>query len=280
MEIYRSHDVIERIHFPYEAIEKTGVDYTRGNRPAIDISIASKYRKIFGDLTTTNAIVHVVLKSNTETLFSGLIILPIKDGLIVLSAWAEDDVTTFFQKLRREPDYRKRFTPEELEASKEYLEPAKNPWYQKAINAELDQDYTKAEAYIKRAIESDSQQPSFYMMLGQFYYKQKKNKLALKEYLKAEELYQKTNKRRPVGLYLYMGDLYADLKEYERAIEYYNKLNEVYGYDPRTQLRLAGVHERMGEYDLALKEYQSLSKSDDKDIRKKALDGLKRIRGN
>jgi tetratricopeptide (TPR) repeat protein len=175
MEVYRGDDVIERIQFPYEAIEKTGVDFTRGNRPAIDISIAPKYRKIFGDLTTTHAISHGVLKSDTETLFSGLIILPIKDGLIVLSARTEDDVTAFFQKLRREPDYSKRFTSEELEASKECLEPAKNPWYQKAIYAELDHDYMKAEEYIKKAIESDPQQPSFYMMLGQFYYKQKKN---------------------------------------------------------------------------------------------------------
>lgn len=277
MEIYSGDDVIDQIQFPYEAIEKIEVDFTRGNRVAIDITIAPKYRKIFGDLTTTYAILHGVLKSDAETLFSGLIILPIKDGLMVLSARTEDDVTAFFQKLGRKPDYSKRFTPEELEAAKDYLGPAKNPWYQKAVHADLNNDYVKAEEYIKKAIETDPQEYSYYMFLGWFYYKQDKKELALKEYLKAEEIAQAMDKKRPPALYVKLGGLYAELNEHEKAIEYYNNLTNIYGYDPRTQMRLAGVYEKMGDYDLALKEYRSLSKSDDEDIRKKALDGIKRI---
>ena len=97
--------------------------------------------------------------------------------------------------------------------------------------------------------------------------------------MKSEEILKKIDikKRPPVQvLFLRLGDLYAELNEYEKAIEYY-KLYDVYGYDPRTQMRIAEVHEKMGEYDLALKEYHSLSKSDDEDIRKKAKEGIKRI---
>ena len=42
-------------------------------------------------------------------------------------------------------------------------------------------------------------------------------------------------------------------------------------------MRIAEVYEKIDEYDLALKEYHLLSKSDDEDIRKKAKDAIKRI---
>jgi predicted TPR repeat methyltransferase len=42
-------------------------------------------------------------------------------------------------------------------------------------------------------------------------------------------------------------------------------------------MRIAEVYEKTGEYDLALKEYRSLLKSDDEDIRQKAKDAIKRI---
>jgi len=165
-------------------------------------------------------------------------------------------------------------------SSEEPLDPAHNPWFEKAVYADLDHDYVKAEEYIKKAIESAPQEYFYYLFLGEIYYKQDKKQLALKEYLKAEENLKKIDikKRPPVPvLFLRLGDLYAELNEYEKAIEYYNKLFDVYGYDPRTHMRIAEVYEKTGEYNLALKEYRSLSKSDDEDIRKKAMDAIKRI---
>jgi hypothetical protein len=42
-------------------------------------------------------------------------------------------------------------------------------------------------------------------------------------------------------------------------------------------MKIAEVYEKMGKYDLALKEYRSLTKSDNEEIRKKAMDAINRI---
>lgn len=279
MKIYSGDDVIEQIQFYPEDIEKAGINHT-AEEPIIEITIISKYHKVLEEMTARNIGKQMVLKSNAETLFSGKIITPIKEGKMALDGLSDDNVNIFFQMLGREPDYYDRNTPEALEASKDNLESAQNLWYQKAVDADLEHDYVKAEEYIKKAIESDPQEFFYYLFLGEIYYKQDKKQLALKEFLKSEEFLRKIDikKRPPVPvLFIRLGDLYAELNEYEKAIEYYNKVFDVYGYEPSTQMRIAEVYEKIDEYDLALKEYHLLSKSDDEDIRKKAKDAIKRI---
>jgi tetratricopeptide (TPR) repeat protein len=280
IEIFSDSEIIKMLQLYPEDIERAGIHHT-AEEPIIEITIISKYHKVLEEMTTRNIGKQMILKSNAETLFLGKIMTPIKEGKMVLEGFSDDDVNIFFQKLGREPDYYDSTTHEELEASKDYLEPTQNPWYQKAVYADLEHDYVRAEKYIKKAIESAPQDYFYYLFLGEIYYKQDKKQLALKEYLKSEEFLKKIEikKRPPVPvLFIRLGDLYAELNEYEKAIEYYNKLFDVYGYEPSTQMKIAGVYEKMGEYDLALKEYRSLSKSNDEEICEKAKEGIKRIK--
>jgi tetratricopeptide (TPR) repeat protein len=143
----------------------------------------------------------------------------------------------------------------------------------------LDKDYIKAEEYIKKAIESNPNDPSCHIFLATTYRQQGKKELILKELLKAEDIVKRMDVRKqPLGVYLSLADTYAESENYKKAVEYYQKIFDVYGRDPIAQMGLAGVYEKMGKYDLALKEYRSLSESDDGNIRAKALDGIKRIK--
>jgi len=221
----------------------------------------------------------VALKSGTETFFSGSVTLAIKDGEMILYSFPKDDTKNFFNRLGRKPDYSKNFTPEELEAAKDYRKSAENPWFEKAVYAQLDKDYVKAEEYIKKAIESNPNDPNYHIFLATTYRQQGKKELILKELLKAEDIVKRMDVRKqPPGVYLSLADTYAELGNYKMAVEYYKKVFDVYGRDPIAQMGLAGVYEKMGKYDLALKEYSSLSESDDENIRAKALDGIKRIK--
>ena len=221
----------------------------------------------------------MALKSGTETFFSGSVTLAIKDGEMILYSFPKDDTKNFFNRLGRKPDYSKNFTPEELEAAKDYRKSAENPWFEKAVYAQLDKDYVKAEEYIKKAIESNPNDPNYHIFLATTYRQQGKKELILKELLKAEDIVKRMDVRKqPPGVYLSLADTYAELGNYKMAVEYYKKVFDVYGRDPIAQMGLAGVYEKMGKYDLALKEYSSLSESDDENIRAKALDGIKRIK--
>lgn len=279
MEIYSSDVGKEVIQFPWEAVEKAGIDFTRGASTAIEITIAPKYYKIFENIKTKSMGHNVVLKSGTETFFSGSVTLAIKDGEMILYSFPKDDTKNFFDRLGRKPDYSKNFTPEELEAAKGYRKSAENPWFEKAVYAQLDKDYIKAEEYIKKAIESNPNDPDYHIFLATIYYQQGKKELTLTELLKAEDIVKRMDvKKQPRGVYLGLADIYADLNNYKKAIEYYKKVFDVFDRDPVAQMGLAGVYEKMGEYDLALKEYRQLSESDDKNIRAKALDSIKRIK--
>jgi hypothetical protein len=137
MEIYSSDVGEEVIQFPWEAVEKAGIDFTRGVSTAIEITIAPKYYKIFENIRTKSIGNNVVLKSGTETFFSGSVTLAIKDGEMILYSFPKDDTKNFFDRLGRKPDYSKNFTPEELEAAKDYRKSAANPWFEKAVYAQL-----------------------------------------------------------------------------------------------------------------------------------------------
>ncbi len=279
MEIYSGDVGKEVIQFPWEAVEKAGIDFTRGASPAIEITIASKYYKIFENIKTKSMGNNVALKSGTETFFSGSVTLAIKDGEMILYSFPKDDTKNFFDRLGRKPDYSKNFTREELEAAKDYRKSAENPWFEKAVYAQLDKDYIKAEEYVKKAIESNPNDPFYHIFLATVYRQQGKKELILKELLEAEEIVKRMDVRKqPPAVYLSLADRYAESENYKKAVEYYKKVFDVYGRDPVAQMRLAGVYEKMGKYDLALKEYYPLSESDDEKIKSKALDGIKRVK--
>jgi hypothetical protein len=281
MEIYSGDVGKEVIQFPWAAIEKAGIDFTRGASTAIEITIAPKYRRIFKKIRTRSMGNNVTLKSGTETFFSGSVTLAIKDGEMILYSYPKDDTKNFFDRLGRKPDYSKNFTPEELEAAKDYRKSAENPWYEKAVYAQLDKDYIKAEEYIKKAIESNPNDPFYHIFLATIYRQQGKKELILKELLKAEDIVKKMDvKRQPPGVYLGLAETYAESGDYKKAVEYYKKVFDVYGRDPIAQMGLAGVYEKMGKYDLALQEYSLLSESENENIRTKALNGIERIKRN
>jgi len=278
MEIYSSDVGKEQIQFPWEAIEKAGIDFTRGVDPAIEITIAPKYYKFFENIKTKSMGHNVVLKSGTETFFSGSVTLATKDGVMILYSFPKDDTKNFFDRLGRKPDYSKNFTPEELEAAKDYRKSAENPWFEKAVYAQLDKDYVRAEEYVKKAIESNPNDYFYHMFLATIYRQQGKKELTLKELLKTEDIVKKMDvKKQPPGLYLSLAGIYAGSENYEKAVEYYKKVFVVYGRNPVAQMGLAEVYEKMGKYDLALKEYRSLSESEHENIKSKALEGIKRI---
>lgn len=66
--------------------------------------------------------------------------------------------------------------------------------------------------------------------------------------------------------------------EYNKAIEYYQRVLSVYKDNFLAHLILAEVYESMGKTDLALKEYLLFSESDNENIKKKGLEGIRRLR--
>lgn len=277
IEVYSDKEM-QQMHFQPEDIEKAGLDFTHGGPPIVEITLVPKHHKIFEVLTAENVGAKMVIRVDTEMLFSGKIAMPIKNGAMALDGLSDEATRIFFQKLGREPDYYVRATPEELEEMELYKRTYENPWAKKAMDAYMNKNIEQAEEYTKKAIELDPKNHLHYMLLGSIYRKLGNNELALKETLKAKELAMETEdiSRHP-GIYINLGSLYAELNDYDKAIECYRTVLNVYKDHFFAQIGLAEVYEKMGEYDLALKEYRSLSKSDDEEIRKKALNGIKRI---
>jgi tetratricopeptide (TPR) repeat protein len=174
MEIYSSDVGKEQIQLPWDAIRKAGIDFTRGADPAIEITIAPKYHILFENIKTKSMGHNVVLKAGTETFFSGSVTLAVKDGVMILYSFPKDDTKNFFDRLGRKPDYAKNFTPEEVEAAKDYKNSAENPWFERAVYAQLDNDYIKAEEYAKKAIESNPNDPFYHIFLATIYRQQGK----------------------------------------------------------------------------------------------------------
>jgi tetratricopeptide (TPR) repeat protein len=187
-------------------------------------------------------------------------------------------VENIIKKMGRKPSYYLKNTPEELEASKRYTEPL-NPWAEKAMNATQHGDYEKAEELAKKAIESNPSEARSHLLLGSIYYVQGKKRMALEETLTAERLSKKEDLERFPGTYLSIARLYRSLEEYEKAIEYVNKVLSANKNNLRARSLFAEIYEKMRRYDLAIQEYSLLSKSDDGEIRKIGLEGIRRLKG-
>ena len=278
-------DGIVQIIVPPDDI-KAGIDERGrelGRDPSIGITVDQKYHAMFEKLTKENLEQKMVIRTETETIFSGTIKESIRKGQFGFSPRSSQEAEAVFKKMGREPDYRLRLTPEELElakrAAKRYMEPFKNPWAEIAMDetTKLHPDYEKAEAYMKIAIEEGPDEDRNHLVLSLIYFRQGKMKLALKEALTAERLSSKEDLAIAPGTYLTIADLYARFNEYDKAIEY---LNKVLSNDKGNRLAyfgLAEIYEKMGKYDLAIEIYSFMSRADDEPTREKALEGLSRL---
>ena len=277
IEIYADGD-IKRIDFQSDDIERVGIN----ERPCdtrLEITFVPRFHSVIKGLTEENKGKRAVIRVGGETIFSGIIRETIRGGKIGPSFSSAGHARTIIEKMGREPDYHLKLTPKEIEASKRYTEPPKNPWAKKTLDAiTIYHDYENAEKFAKKAIESDPDEPQYHIILGSIYYKQGKKIFALEEALTTERLSNEEDLKRFPGTYLSIADLYAHFNEYDKAIEYYQRVLSVYKDNFLAHLILAEVYESMGKTDLALKEYLLFSESDNENIKKKGLEGIRRLR--
>ena len=256
-------------------IEKIGINERLGGICVV-IELPSQYHQKLRQMTEENIGKKLNIRLDGETLVTGSIHTPLENGRFVLESSSVEEARQTILEFGREPDYHLKFTPEEIEEAKVYTEPAKNPWFGKAVYAELDGDYVKAEEYAKKAIESDPNEPGFHQHLGYLYYVQGKKELALEEYLTAERLSEEDVLRKFPGTYLGIAEVYTDLSEFDNALEYLNRILLNDPSNPIAHLNLAKVYERTGKNDMALKEYLKLLK--DGYFRAEATEAIKRIK--
>jgi len=103
--------------------------------------------------------------------------------------------------------------------------------------------------------------------------------MALDEMLMAESLSSREDLKGSPGIFLSIAELYVDFKEYAKAKEYISK---VLSDDPNNllaHLDLAQLYEKMGEFDLAMRQYLLISKSPDVAFQAKGREGLERLQG-
>jgi tetratricopeptide (TPR) repeat protein len=113
---------------------------------------------------------------------------------------------------------------------------------------ELNRDATKAELNYKKAIEINPNVAGFYMSLGGFYVRQKKEEKAIEEYTTAI-------KKAPDSLSAHMslGIIYESQKKYDKAQEFYQKALKINPKFPPAANNLAYHYlERGGNVDEAL----------------------------
>jgi tetratricopeptide (TPR) repeat protein len=258
-----------------QEIEEIGINERLGGILVV-IKLPSRYHQKLRQMTQENIGKKLNIRLDGETLVTGTIHTPLETGKFVLESSSVEEARQTILDFGREPDYHLKFTPEEIEAAKVYTEPAKNPWFGKAVYAELDGDYVKAEEYTKKAIESDPNEPGFHQHLGYLYYVQGKKEIALEEFLTAERLDEENVLRKFPGTYLSIAEAYTSLNEYDSALEYLKKVFVTYPDNPSGHLQLAVIYEKMGENDLALKEYLKLL--EDGYFQQEATEAIRRLK--
>ncbi len=269
-----SKDGIKTIVIQPDEIIKVGIN-ERGE-PRVEMEIAQKYHAELENLMKENIEQQLVIRTDTDTIFSGTIMLPAPMGKFFFTFKSVEAAENAIRKMGRKADYVLQYTPEELEAGKKLIAPYKSQWANKAMAASANRDYTKAEEYAKKAIEEDSLEGKYHWILSTIYYFLGKKKLALEEGLTAERLAKKEDLERIPGIYLNMADLYEEFGEYEKATEYLQKILSNDEHNAYARLRLAKIYEKTGKNDLAIQEYTILSKSPEERVREEGLKGLKR----
>jgi tetratricopeptide (TPR) repeat protein len=250
-----------------------------GRRPAVEIILNERYHKILEELTRTNLGKRVTIKSNAEVLFEGTIVVPINGGDMALACSSKDQAEAIIHKMGRQAVYYStKPTPEELEEAKARTESTKDPWVDKAIEADMHGDYEKAEEYARKAIELSPEKPTPHDFLAIIYHHQGRKALALQEALTAEKLSTEEDLRRFPGTYLTIAEFYSELEEYDKAIEYYKKVLSTYERNFSAHEGLARVYESLCITDSAITEYQFLLESRDDYIQKQGSEGIERLK--
>jgi len=252
-----------------------------GKLYTVEITLNEKNHKILEEITRANLGKKMVLKSNAEVLYEGTILAPLQGGYLGLICSSKDEAEAITKKMgRRAVYYSTKPTVKDLQDAKAYTEPAKDPWLQRAMDADLDGEYEKAEEYARKAIEVTPGNPMPHNILGAIYHRQGKNDLALQEVLAGERLSSKEDLQRFPGTYLGIGDIFAELKEYDKAIEYYRKVLSSHQGNLLAHEGLAKVYENMHRTDIAIEQYRILEKSESKYFQKQGVEGIKRLKGS
>jgi tetratricopeptide (TPR) repeat protein len=244
-----------------------------------EIILDKKYHKMLEEMTRANLGKKVTIKSDAEVLYKGPILAPIQGGYIGLASSSKEQAEAIIHKLGRQAVYYStKPTPKELEEARARTESTKDPWVDKAIEADMHGDYEKAEEYARKAIELNPEKPTPHDFLGIIYHHQGRKALALQEALTAEKLSTEEDLRRFPGTYLTIGQFYSELKEYDKAIEYYKKVLAAYDGNLLAHEGLANVYEKMRMTDLATEEYRILEESQSEYFRKQGSEGIKRLK--
>lgn len=267
---------VKKLVIQSEEIEKIGIIESLVDTK-VEITIASKYNSKLKKLTQENIGRKLNIIMGNNVLYSGTIYEPLKNGIVSLSCSSEQEVRSIIQKIGRVPDYHLKPTKEELEYAKTYTDPANNPWAIKSMDAELKGDYVKAEEYAKKAIESNPNEPLHYAGLGAIYYIQGKRKLALEQYQKAKKRIREHDIYKYPGIYLSLGELYAESGMYDNAVRSFQDLLSADFTNLKAHSGLAKVYEDIGKVELAIEEYSILLKSEDEYFIKWGAEGIERL---
>ena len=258
-------------------IEKIGLNETMGSVVGVEIEISAKHHQNLKEITTQHIGKELRIRIGSDKIFAGKIYEAAENGKFVLSYSDKEEALDVIKKFRRKPDYHLKFTEQEIEDAKIYTKPAKNPFYEKSVSALTYKDYTKAEEFAIKAIESDPSEPSYYGHLGAIYYMQGNYESALKQSLKWEKAIKPEEISKYPGVYLSLGEIYTRLGDYENAIKAYKKYLSVNQRNLNVHHGLAIAYEKAGQYKLSRQEYTYLFQSHSEYFEKIGSDGIKRL---
>lgn len=131
------------------------------------------------------------------------------------------------------------------------LKEDKDTAYNLAILYDNQNQYTLSEMYYKEAIKHGKNEA--YYNLGHLYSKQEKKTLAIQNYIES------INKTGNVDAMYNLGVIYKDLGDYQKALEYFQMAYN--NGDREAFYWVANMNERLGNFDIAERNYKNLADS-------------------
>jgi len=265
------------IRVPINELGKVGINERSGGI-RVEIVLPQQYHTKLESITREMVGGNMVIKLRDETVSSGKIFEPLSQGRFSFDVPSEKEALSLFDRMGMKPSYHLRVSHEEVEASKRNAEILSSPMIKKAFEAlTVRKDLETAINYARKAVESEPSEPAYREILSTFYYQQGNKQMALDEMLTAERLSSSEDLKRYPGILLSIANLYVGFKEYAKAKEY---ISRVLSDDPNNflaHLDLAELYEKMGELDLAIRQYLVISKSPDVAFQAKGTEGLDRL---